>query len=132
MAQNFEQDAVSLIRNNPNVKFKIFFPPYSILHFAAIKTASPATFKIFQRFSRYALIELAKLPNVELYDFRDAAEITHNLDFYLDVIHHSPEVDRTVLANLKSGKGRVDPNDPAASIDRVTSQVEAYQVPTRP
>jgi hypothetical protein len=132
MVQNFERDAVTLIQDNPDVRFRIFFPPYSILQFVSMKTASPATFEIFRRFSRYSLIRLAKFPNVELFDFRDAAEITHNLDLYMDVIHHSHEVDLTVLSNLRTGHGRVDPNDPDASIERLTSQVDSYRLPKQP
>ena len=39
MVRNFERDAVGLITTNPDVKFEIYFPPYSILQFVAMRDA---------------------------------------------------------------------------------------------
>ena len=52
MVRHFERDAVPLIENNPDVKFDIYFTPYSILQFVAMRDASPATLKIVYRFFR--------------------------------------------------------------------------------
>ena len=41
MVQAFERDAIGLIEKNPDVKFDIYFPPYSILQFVAMRDASP-------------------------------------------------------------------------------------------
>ena len=46
MVRNFERDAIGLIAANPDVKFDIYFPPYSILQFVAMRDASPSTLKI--------------------------------------------------------------------------------------
>ena len=46
MVRNFERDAIALIEGNPDVTFDIYFAPYSILHFVAMRDASPATLKI--------------------------------------------------------------------------------------
>ena len=43
MVRNFEHDAIGLIEKNPDVTFDIYFAPYSILHFVALRDASPAT-----------------------------------------------------------------------------------------
>ena len=59
MVRNFERDAIGLIANNPDVKFDIYFPPYSILQFVAMRDASPATLKIVYDFSAYAAQRLA-------------------------------------------------------------------------
>ena len=45
MVRVFEQDAIGLIEKNPDVKFDIYFAPYSILQFVAMRDASPATLK---------------------------------------------------------------------------------------
>ena len=55
MAQNFERDAIGLIEKNPDVKFDIYFPPYSILQFVAMRDASPATLKIVYDFTAYVV-----------------------------------------------------------------------------
>ena len=50
--------------------FDIYFPPYSILQFVAMRDASPATLKIVYDFTAYAFPRLTKFPNVRLHDFR--------------------------------------------------------------
>jgi hypothetical protein len=128
MVTNFERDAIRLIAANPQVKFDIYFPPYSILHFAAMRDASPSTLKIVTDFSAYAAPRLLQFSNVALHDFREAREITHNLNNYGDIIHHSPATDVKVLLLLAERKYVVDPAAPLASLQRLKAQIEAYQV----
>jgi hypothetical protein len=126
--RNFERDAVGLIASHPDVQFDIYFPPYSILQWVAMRDASPATLKIVYDFTTYAANRLAQFPNVSLYDFREAKEISHDLSNYADVIHHSPMVDLKVLSMLAEKKYLVDPAAPTASLQRLKAQVEAYRV----
>ena len=128
MVRNFERDAVGLIARNPDVKFDVYFPPYSILQFVAMRDASPATLKIVYDFSAYAFPRLLKFPNVKLHDFRAAKEITHDLNNYADVIHHSPAIDLKVLSWLAEGKYLVDRAAPTASLERLKAQVGAYRI----
>jgi hypothetical protein len=128
MVRNFERDAIGLIRNNPDTRFEIYFPPYSILQFVAMRDASPATLKIIYDFTAYVSERLAQFPNETLHDFREAEDITHNLGNYADVIHHSPTIDLKVLSMLASGHYIVDRGAPTASLERLKAQVEAYKV----
>jgi hypothetical protein len=128
MIRNFEDDAVSLIAKNPDVKFDIYFPPYSMLQWVAMRDFSPPTLKIVYDFSAYAAKRLAQFPNASLYDFRGASEITHDLSNYADVIHHSPTIDLKLLAMLAERKYLVDPADPTASLQRLKAQVEVYRL----
>ena len=128
MVANFERDAIGLIEKNPDVKFDIYFPPYSILHFVAMRDASPATLKIVYDFAAYADRRLAQFPNARLLDFREAREITHDLGNYGDVIHHSPAIDLKILSWIASGQYVVDKSAPLASLQRLKEQVEAYKV----
>jgi hypothetical protein len=128
MVRNFERDAVDLIAKNPDVKFDIYFPPYSILQWIAMRDASPATLKIVYDFSTYVSRRLAQFSNVSLYDFREAKETTHNLNNYSDVIHHSPVIDLKVLSWLAERTYVVDRTEPTASLERLKAQVEAFRI----
>jgi hypothetical protein len=128
MVRNFERDAIGLIEKNPDVTFDIYFPPYSILQFVAMRDASPATLKIVYDFTAYISRRLAQFPNAILHDFREAQDITHDLGNYGDVVHHSPAIDLKVLAMLASGQYTVDRANPTASLERLKAQVEAYRV----
>src|SRR5258708_37479808 len=97
MVKTFERDAIGLIEKNPGVKFDIYFPPYSILQFVAMRDASPATLKLVYDFTTYASEQLARVPNVALHDFPEAKEITHEPGNYRAAIHHSPAADLNTL-----------------------------------
>ena len=126
--RNFERDAAGLIARHPDVQFTIYFPPYSILQFVAMRDASPKTLKIVFDLTEHLAKRLTQFPNVRLFDFRDIKAITHDLDHYSDVIHHSPDIDQKVLQMLARGEHRVDTAAPTASLDELKAQVEAYKV----
>jgi len=126
--RNFERDMAGLIAAHPDVTFEIYFPPYSILQWVAMRDASPGTFDQVYRFTAYVSRRLTSFPNVRLYDFREVRDVTHDLNNYADVIHHSPTIDLKVLSWLAEGKYRVDPGAPTASLDRLKAQMEAYRV----
>jgi hypothetical protein len=129
MKRNFESDAIGLIRNHPDVRFRIYFPPYSILQFVAMRDYAPATLDVALQFSEYATQGLLEFPNVSVADFRSVSEITHNLDNYLDLAHHSPDVDRAVLQYLAASTYEVDRTAPARPTAELARQVAAYPSP---
>jgi hypothetical protein len=128
MVRNFEQDTVGLIAGHPDVRFQIYFPPYSILQFVALRDASPAALQIVYDFAAYASRRLVQFPNVQLQDFRAARDITHDLGNYSDVIHHSPAIDLKVLSFLAEGKYLVDRAAPTAALEQLEAQVKAYRL----
>jgi hypothetical protein len=124
----FERDAIGLIAAHPDVQFDVYLPPYSILQWVAMREAAPDTLKSVYEFSGYFSRRLVAFSNVRLFDFREASDVTHDLNNYLDVIHHSPTVDKMVLSWLAEGKYLVNRAAPTASLGRLKAQVEAYQM----
>ena len=124
----FERDAIGLITANPDVTFDIYLPPYSILQWVALRETSPETLKSVYAFSTYFCRRLMDFPNVRLFDFRAVKEVTHDLNNYSDVIHHSPDIDLKVLNWLAQGKYRVDAPAPTAYLDQLKAQVELYRL----
>ena len=124
----FERDAIGLIRANPGVTFDIYLPPYSILQWVALRETSPETLQSVYAFSVYFCQRLMDFPNVRLFDFRSLGDVTHDLNNYSDVIHHSPDIDLKVLNWLAQDRYRVDAAAPTASLDQLKAQVEAYRL----
>jgi hypothetical protein len=124
----FERDAIGLISANPDVTFDIYLPPYSILQWVALRETSPETLKSVDAFSAYFCGRLMDFPNVRLFDFRSVNEVTHDLNNYSDVIHHSPDIDLKVLNWLAQGKYRVEASAPTELLGRLKAQVEAYRL----
>ena len=126
--RNFERDMVGLITAHPDVTFEIYYPPYSILQWVAMRDVSPQTFEQVYKFTAYVSRRLTAFSNVRLSDFRDVEEVTHDLNNYADVIHHSPTIDLQVLSWLAKGKYLVDRSAPTAPLDRLKAQMEAYRI----
>jgi hypothetical protein len=63
-----------------------------------------------------------------LFDFRAVGEVTHDLNNYSDVIHHSPEIDLKILEWLAQGKYRIEKAAPTRYLDELQAQVDAYQL----
>jgi hypothetical protein len=93
-----------------------------------MRDASPATLKIVYDLTTHISRRLAGFPNVRLHDFRAVRDVTHDLDNYSDVIHHSPAIDLKVLAWLASGAYLIDRADSGAMLQRLKDQVESYRV----
>jgi hypothetical protein len=130
MVSNFERDAVQLIEGHPETNFTIYFPPYSMVQYAAMRDfGAPDMLSTFYRFSVYALQQLARLPNVTVFDFRDDSDITHNLDNFADAIHHAPAIGVSLLSRMAKGENLVDKADPTRSIERLKRQVDVYKLP---
>lgn len=126
--KNFERDEISLIERNPDVQFDIYFAPYSILQWVAMRDVSPGTLKIVYDVTDHIARRLVQFPNVRLFDFRAIKDITHDLSQYADVIHHSPNVDLKVLSMMAKGEYVVDREVPTASLEKLKAQVEAYRM----
>jgi hypothetical protein len=124
----FERDAIGLIGANPDVTFDIYLPPYSVLQWVALRDTSPKTLKSVYAFSALFCRRLMEFPNVRLFDFRAVKDVTHDLNNYSDVIHHSGDIDLKILSWLAAGKYRVDRAQPTLYLDQLESQVEAYRV----
>jgi hypothetical protein len=124
----FERDAVSFIEAHPEVTFDIYLPPYSILQWIALRETYPDTLKSVDAFSAYFCRRLVSFPNVRLFDFRAISDVTHDLNNYSDVIHHSPAIDLKILGWLAQGKYRVDVAAPTAKLEQLKAQVEAYRL----
>jgi hypothetical protein len=128
MVRNFEKDTVALIEQNPDVRFDLYFPPYSILQFVAMRDVSPEALRTVYELTGHIATRLASFPNARLHDFRIVKAVTHDLGNYSDVIHHSPAVDRLVLSWLADGRYVVDRAAPLSSLETLKAQVEAYRV----
>jgi hypothetical protein len=124
----FERDAIGLIRANPDVTFDIYLPPYSVLQWVALRDTSPETLKSVYAFSALFCRRLMDFPNVRLFDFRAVKDVTHDLNYYSDVIHHSPAIDLKILDWLVQGKYRVEAAAPTTALDQLKAQVEAYRI----
>ena len=100
---------LGLIAKNPDVKFDIYFPPYSILQFVAMRDAVAGGAEDRLRFHRLcqpAAGAVSERARCMISARRRTSRMTSNN--YGDVIHHSPAIDLKVLSMLAERKYVVD------------------------
>jgi hypothetical protein len=102
LKKSFDINFLNTIKNNPQIDFKIFFPPYSLLHFKMLEENK--MLDDMTDFKKYLADELSTLPNVVLYDFQIANNITSNLNNYKDTSHFHQKISTWILEEM--GKNR--------------------------
>ena len=102
--KNFENDIFSVIKDNPAIKFYIFFPPKSII---CLRKMSEDDIEL----RRYIMERLTSLPNVEFYDFESNEEVVTHLGNYQDPSHYYSHINDWMVECFVSKKDRVIPKD---------------------
>ena len=128
LRENIDENLLKVVRENPQVHFYIFFPPYTILRFADLYQSDRQMFAAERSLKSYLIHSLSGLKNVEIFDFQDVKEITHNFDNYKDFSHFSSSVDRYIIESLKSGRHRIKPGEEDKSLDRLRGQIESFDL----
>lgn len=93
--ENITQNVESVVKKYPNIKFKLFYTPYSILYWDSINQAG----KINWQFEAMEIATsiLTKYDNVELYCFFNEHEVIENLDNYKDSGHYGGWINSEIL-----------------------------------
>lgn len=97
--------AVKTARENPQIQFYYYFPPYSILNWDSHQRMGTLEREVaaFRHASRILLEE----PNIHLFSFYTDFETITNLDNYRDTVHHSDAINSLLLQRFHSGEYRL-------------------------
>ncbi|MDR1365652.1 MAG: hypothetical protein LBJ03_00970 [Holosporales bacterium] len=109
--KNFYDDFLPFIKNNPSIKFIIFFPSYSLIAHKLNNINNSKSRVGDREFRRTILTELTKLPNVKMFDFETDANVVANLDNYKDNNHYSKHVNAYMIESIAQGKNLVTPEN---------------------
>ena len=97
---NFNKTIYKTIKNNPNICFYIFYPPYSIYGYKAIENLNK--FDSFIKFKKYTFEKLLKYKNVKIYDFQTAEKIILNIKNYKDIYHYHENINKWMLKQIQN------------------------------
>lgn len=100
LKKSFDYNILSLYKQNPHLKFKIFFPPYSILTWKLWGHTKDLQ-KILE-FKKYIMMQSIKYNNVKVYDLQISKNVTYQLDNYKDVVHYSGEINKWIIKQIKN------------------------------
>lgn len=98
---NVQQNVIELIKDNPDIKFYLFFPPYSIYMW---DTWNQSGNLVRQLEAEKLEIELLlEYENVKLFSFFQNYEMICNLDNYKDHTHYSEDINSKILQWMSQG-----------------------------
>jgi hypothetical protein len=122
MIKSFDMNIEGIIKNNREIDYYLFFPPYSILYWDRVSRENwiddAICFK--QHVAKFAF----KNNNVFLFDFQNVNQITFNLDNYENLRHYSPVVGKKIISMMKNNIGAVnDSNDHFQNFKIIKDQV---------
>jgi hypothetical protein len=108
---------------HPDIRFRLFFPPYSRHYYAAMPDAE---FNRLMALRKAVVEKLSSFPNVEIYAFDLVFEEPGSLAHYKDLGHYSLAVSEKILTAIAKGEGRLTHETIDAHIAGVTDAVNAY------
>ncbi|MHC0038060.1 hypothetical protein [Pseudoneobacillus sp. C159] len=98
MLRSFDENVISLVKNNPDTTFTFFFAPYSVYNQYIYYERHPDYLKERAKFKREAYKRLSQYPNAQLYDFQVIKQITFNIDNYMgDGVHYYNHINRWMI-----------------------------------
>lgn len=109
---------------HPDVEFRVWFPPYSILYWD-LRTREGSAEAVITAVE-HAARRLMDCGNVSVYCFLDAYDVITDLDNYTDHVHCSGAVTSWAAQNLMSGGGQLTPDDLEERMDGLRQMAASY------
>jgi hypothetical protein len=127
MRRSFERNIAPILAGHPATRFELVWPPYSM--FVWRDFAQRAQLDVTLEFKRYVADAARSMKNVGIVDLQTHAEITTDLDLYMDIYHFAPQVDRWMIERTCAGLDRVDSTTAAAAEQRLRDALAAWHPP---
>ncbi len=95
----------SQVSAHPETEFIFFYPTYSMLWWDGLVRNGERDAYIYNEIQMTKA--LLQYDNVRIFCFQDLADVATNLDYYMDTIHFSPEINRLMLDKIIAGEGEM-------------------------
>lgn len=102
--ENIEQNVIKIIKENPQIEFYLFFPPYSICWWDKLNQNGIDVLKRRIHMEQYVIEKLLMYENVKLFSFFNNFDLICDCENYFDDIHYVAEVNDQILRWMKEGK----------------------------
>lgn len=98
--ENLEKYLFRHIKENPDITFDLFFPPYHIYFWCAMK--KEGKLEGYLRFRDHIIARATAFSNVRFHDFQAETSIICHGELYRDETHYSTETNRKLIGMMKS------------------------------
>lgn len=101
LSENVQQNVIELAKDNPQIEFYYFFPPYSIYWWDSLSQSKTLNQQI-QAFEKASEMIL-EYDNIHLFSFFENYELICDLDNYKDTLHYGEWVNSQILEWMYDG-----------------------------
>ena len=103
---NITQNIVDIAKQNPDIQFYVFFPPYSLYFWDEMNQFGMLEWQFDNLL--YATELMLTCENIHLFSFFDQYDITCNLDNYKDFLHYSPKINDRIIESMSKNQCRLN------------------------
>lgn len=121
VTRTITSNVLRIVNQYPDTAFYIFYPPYSICYWDALKLKGTLDKQI--QAEQAATELLLSCPNVRLYNFFDQYDVICNPDYYCDDGHYSGEINSRILNWIHEGTGLVTQDN---YLEKIRQEREFY------
>ncbi|WP_027206047.1 hypothetical protein [Butyrivibrio fibrisolvens] len=104
LERNIEINLISTIKENPDVSFIIYFPPYGLFFWDSLMQQGSDVVKRRYEMEEYVIQQLLECDNVELYSFLDCFDITTDMNNYVDDLHYTAKISEYIINTISVTK----------------------------
>jgi hypothetical protein len=109
LRNSFVVNILPIIKNNPNIEFKMWIPPYT--HYYYLDMYKCKSLEDILEFKKYLIVEFDKFKNVKMYDFSIDYKTINNLDNYKDTHHFNQKISDKILLEMQTEEFLVNKAD---------------------
>lgn len=124
MVDTLESTLLKFARENPDVQFLCFFPPYSILNWDSHDRQG--TLRQQVEAFKLATHTLLQADNLQLYAFFDDYDTITSLANYADSVHYDTDISALLLDRIAAGVGRLTEETCDAYWQQILAYYESY------
>jgi len=117
------------IKQNPEVTFYLFFPPYSRLRFALMQQAYRSVFDLYGEYIEFVIDRMSAYNNAIVFGF-DTEDFLDDLNHYDDVFHYDSEINSRMLNWMKEGKYIITSENIGTYLDNIRNRAQDYELLT--
>ncbi len=103
--KNINKNIVETVRNNPQIEFYYFIPPYSICYWDKLNQTQSIEHHLYGE--KMIIESLLPYENVHLFSFNNNFDIVTNLGDYKDISHYSGNINSYILRKMSQEKYRL-------------------------
>ena len=115
LKNNFDGNILPIIKENPNIEFDFYFPPYMVNYFMGFNRSNLLNDII--KFKQYFLEKSFEYSNMNIHDFSVDYETIEDLKNYKDTHHFSQNISDKILQDIRSNSFLVNKDYTAKNIN---------------